>query len=80
MKESTAGPIPSDQFGGRGADARFWGLTNGELRADLRHRSTTYSKTRNDLLPNWLRWKWDLAYDLDGDGILEAPKPAGTFT
>ena len=52
----------------------FGGLLNGELRADLRHRVTTYSNTRNDLLPDWLRWKWDLAYDLDGDGLLDAPR------
>ena len=36
----------------------FGGLLNGEWRADLRHRTTTYSRTRNDLVPNWLRWKW----------------------
>ena len=52
----------------------FGGLMNGELKGDLRHRVTTYSMTRNDLLPDWLRWKWDLFFDLDGDGILDAPR------
>ena len=52
----------------------FGGLMNGELKGDLRHRVTTYSMTRNDLLPDWLRWKWDLFYDLDGDLILDTPR------
>ena len=34
------------------------GLTTYEWKADLRHRSTVVSNTRNDLLPASLRWRW----------------------
>ncbi len=42
------------------------GLTTYEWKADLRHRSTVVSNTRNDLLPPWLRWRWRPDVDVDG--------------
>ena len=42
------------------------GLTTYEWKADLRHRSTVVSNTRNDLLPSWLRWRWRPDVNVDG--------------
>jgi hypothetical protein len=42
-------------------------LRNPELLHDSRHRLTMYSGARNDLLPPWLRWNWDL--DHMGAGV-----------
>jgi len=50
-------------------------LQNPELVYDPRRKLTMYSNTRNDLLPPWLRWRWQDVNDLDGDGTVQEPQP-----
>ena len=40
-------------------------LTNQMLAADNRRKLTLFSGARNDLMPPWLRWRWEIPADID---------------
>ena len=56
------------------------GLTTFEWKADLRHRTTVLSRTRNDLLPSWLRWRWRPSFDGFNPTVFSTPLNAEDIT
>ncbi|MCH8152532.1 MAG: hypothetical protein IH830_09200 [Planctomycetes bacterium] len=44
-------------------------LTNRMLAADSRRKLTLFNGARNDLMPPWLRWRWDIPSEIDALAI-----------
>jgi hypothetical protein len=60
-------------------EPRSMQLANRELVYDLRSKVTLYNGARNDLIPPWLQWRYELPeFDVNGDGIVDGRILPGT--